>query len=527
MINIQNKISQIRNLPEDFFNPDISNVNNPELLKNINDGSELFYQYLLDKTKKITIYADIDLDGITSSSIMYQWIKKYHNKTKINISQRNEGHGVKSDKLFSTDLLIIIDSSSNECDEAHKIINNGIAKDILIIDHHPTDGNINNINNVILINQQQPNDGYPNKELSGAMLTIKFLEFIENKYNMKSYVNNFLDLGAISIISDVMSVLNMENRYYYYTGMNVIKNIGIANLLHKMHVNCCHVSSQDIGFKLNKALNSKLRLQDINSNFKLIIDYNENNDNDKIVDNILDSIKLREQIEKEIIDSLSTIIDTDGVLIVQNNYKKNINILNNFNGVIASKLTDIHNKNVLVVNESLKGSGRSYNNYNFKSYINKSNYAKAQGHEGAFGVTISNIQALEDYFNNNIPVFDKIKDYEIELSLKDISKKTFDEVNELQYLIGKDFNKIKFKINNILINEIKQTSGLRTYYNTIKPKSYIRFINNSGNNDIKKGQICNLYGYIEKHNYFGKDYYEVNCYNIDIIDNGEDNDWGF
>lgn len=554
MKDIENEILKIRKLPNNFFNPNISDINNPKDLLNIDKASEVFYNYI-NNDKKITIVIDVDIDGIMATTIMYKWLEKYgKNNVKICHHQRNMGHGVIPDRVNKTDLLIVVDSSSNSISEVEEILKNNKAKDILILDHHETnnimisdgyieendnygndvltpnykyDAEMNRIEGVILINPHQPEDEYLNKDLSGAMVCFKFLEYIESKYNIKEYTKELMDFAAISIISDVMNVSNMENRYYYYNGCEAIKNLGLANLMDKLRADCFNVNSTDIAFKLNKAINSTLRLQDILSVFRLILNY-KTEDDDILIDKILKNIKLRENIENDIISSISILHDSYGVILAQNNYSGDKDIANNFNGVIASKMVEEHKKNVVIVNSSLRGSCRGYNGFNFKDYINESGFAVGAGHQGAFGIEIKDLESLKRYIIDHPPIIKKSEEYDIEIKLKDLSKTFFKEIMRIQYLTGNGFDKIKFKIPDITIKEIKETSGNNKYYITDKSKQYIRFLDKlSVDKNIKVGNEICVYCTLNINNFFGKDYYECSCYNIDITSNLVDDEWGF
>lgn len=525
---IKNQVIEKRKLNNYFFEPEKDKTlpYNPALLKNIKSAYEIFIKYINDESSNILIYADPDIDGIMATSIMYKWIKNIHKKVQIIHHQRNKGHGVIPEKVQKTDLLIIVDSSSNSYDELKEIIDKKISKDIIIIDHHIIETDISDIKNVILINPHQIDDEYPNKNVSGALLTLKFLEYCEHNLEYK-YVDKLIDLAAISIVSDVMSVSEMENRYYYYKGTKVIQNDGIAALLEKTGTSCSYLNSDSLAFKLNKSLNSLLRLQDIRTIFKLILQY-QNEEQDNLIKKILDAIDTRENIEQDIISKISILYDGKGVILAQNNYNGINSISENFNGVIASKMAENNRKNVAIVNNELKGSARAFNNYNFKDYINNSNCASGIGHQGAFGIKINDLDGLKKYIIDHPPVFEINTEFEIELELKNLSKSFFKDIKEIQYLVGNGFDKIRFKIKNIEIADIKTTKGGTTYYLTNKPKQYIRFLDKRIEpNNISVGNICDMYCTIDLNNYFGKDYYECSCYNIDIIDDKINDDWGF
>lgn len=522
MKDLKEKIIQTRNLHPHFFNPTIEDIYDEGLLKNVDEACELLNKYISNKSK-ISIVIDTDMDGIMATMIMYQWLSDLVNP-KIIAHQRNQGHGVIVKNVKPTDLLIIVDSSSNSDTEVKEILSKKLAKDILIIDHHIVEGSMASIKGVYLVNSQQDGDLYPNKELSGAMTVFKVLQHMEKMYfypNKSITTQDLSDLAAISIISDVMDVSEIENRYYYYEGLRKVKNRGILLLMRKLHMFGYKVNSHDLAFKFNKAINSMLRLQNIYAIFNLLLEQ----DDDKIdamLNSIIDLMDKRDVIEKDIMENLIELYSDDYNIVLQNNYKNNI-ISSNFNGVVASKLVDANHKNVMIVNPNYSGSARAYEGYNLKDYIDNSDVAVGVGHQGAFGIKIKDLDKLKSYFIDHPPIFEKSSEYDFELNLKDISKDLFKDVQDAEFLTGKGYDKIKFKINNIQITDIKESSSGKQYYE-IDKKNYIRVYTDE---DYQINDIITVYCNLDLSNFFGTDYYSFYCYNSKFITHETDEEWGF
>lgn len=522
MKDLQSKIIEARNLHPHFFNPQLEDTNDTGLIKNINEACELLNKHIKSNSR-ISIVIDPDIDGIMSSMIMYKWLSDISNP-KLIVHQRNKGHGVIVENVKPTDLLIIVDSSSNSEEEVKEILKTKLAKDVLIIDHHETNATINLIPHVILINVHQTDDYYPNKELSGAMTVFKVLQHIEKlyKYPTKQITTNDLsDLAAISIVSDVMDVSEIENRYYYYDGIRRIKNRGILLLMRKLDVFGFKVNSHDLAFKFNKAINSMLRLHQIYSIFNLLL--TEADDKiEVIIDDIVELMEKRDNIEKDIMDSLTELYVDDYNMVLQSNYP-NPTISGNFNGVIASKLVDANKKNVMIVNSNYSGSARSFNNYFLKDYIDNSQVANGAGHQGAFGIKIKDLEKLKSYFIDHPPVFEMPKEYDFELRLKDVSKNLFEEIQEIEYLTGKGFDKVKFKITDIKITDIKESMSGKKYYE-IDNKNYIRVYDDT---KYEINDIITVYCNLDLSDFFGKKYYSFYCFNSEKTGHEVDEEWGF
>lgn len=155
---------------EVFLNPNLSCVNSPSLLSNINQGAELLYNVLQNDASKILIIVDSDCDGYTSSTIIYNYIEDVAPNADVNYwLHEHKEHGLEDhiEKLIETNvkysLIILPDSSSNDF-QYHESLKE-INTPVLVLDHHITDVKLSD--NAIVINNQL-SEHYTNKHLTGA-----------------------------------------------------------------------------------------------------------------------------------------------------------------------------------------------------------------------------------------------------------------------------------------------------------------------------------------------------------------------
>jgi len=124
-------------------------------------------------------------------------------------------------------LVICPDSSSNDYDY-HKML---ADKDIpvLVLDHHLAD----HISEYAITINNQLSD-YPNKELSGVGVVWQFCRYIDSMFNI-NYADDFLDLVALGLDADMMSLRSLETRYLITKGFKKenIKNPFIDYMLDK------------------------------------------------------------------------------------------------------------------------------------------------------------------------------------------------------------------------------------------------------------------------------------------------------
>lgn len=157
--------------------------------------------------ERIILYGDSDLDGASSVVILKETIETLGGK---NIrayfpNREKEGYGLnqkalKSFKKESPALLILMDcgiANFNEIVQAREI---GI--DVIVIDHHEILDKVPEAN--IVIDPKQSGDNYPFKGFSTGSLCFKLAESIFGKKILPHLKSNFLELAALSIISDMM-----------------------------------------------------------------------------------------------------------------------------------------------------------------------------------------------------------------------------------------------------------------------------------------------------------------------------------
>lgn len=130
---------------------------------------------------------------------------------------------------------------------------------VLILDHHIKESESVIPENMILINNQtSPN--YKNKELCGGGVTWQFCRALDDFF-LKDFANDYIDLAALSIIGDMMSLLNFENQYIIQTGLNNIKNKMFKTLLDKQSFSMGgQITPIKIAFYIVPLINAMIRV---------------------------------------------------------------------------------------------------------------------------------------------------------------------------------------------------------------------------------------------------------------------------
>ena len=178
---------------------------------------------------------DADCDGYTSSAILLNYLHDIlpaWTETKVEyILHDGKQHGLCDciDKAKQYDLIFVPDAGTNDIAE-HKILHD-LNIPVIILDHHEVETK-DKYENAILINNQYSN--YPNKYLSGAGVTWQFCRYLDSLLHV-NYANKYLDLVALGLTADMMSLTIFETKHLITKGFSedFIKNPFIYTMAEK------------------------------------------------------------------------------------------------------------------------------------------------------------------------------------------------------------------------------------------------------------------------------------------------------
>lgn len=375
----------------DFLFPNANQLHDPFLL---NDMSKAVYRILkaIENNERILIFGDYDVDGITSTTIMYNTLKFLKANVFYKIPLRNEGYGLSLSSLenaiaeYNCSLIVTVDngSSSHEAvDYAKKV---GI--DVIVTDHHDI---LNKHPNCLaFINPKRTDSTYPFDKLSGAGVAFKLAHALlkESKYSFDQLLLDLLELAAVGTVADLMPLIE-ENRAIVSLGtkkltVNPSRNFGF--FLQNLSIQ--KVDSSAIGFSIGPILNSSGRIGNPNDAVELL---SGNKLDSLLVKDLINYNELRKKLTHEQVALAERNIE-------KNNLLKNdiLVICDDFNdgiiGIIASRISSKYHKPCIVISYNGRASCRSVPNTNFSiiNVIDQQSYflEKFGGHDAAAGFSI-------------------------------------------------------------------------------------------------------------------------------------------
>ena len=214
-----------------FLHPDESCLQSWKDLTNIEKGINLVKQ-TINSPGAYAIIGDCDMDGVASFAILYQYLKRLNPNKEIDwFIHSGKQHGLSDqiENLEGKDYEVIWcpDSGSNDGKYVEMFPNSIIC----CLDHHILEDDSPVPNNMIIINNQtSPN--YHNKDLCGGGVTWQFCRALDYLYN-NDWAKDYVDLCALSLIGDMMSMLNYENQYLVKKGLQCINNFAFQVLVDK------------------------------------------------------------------------------------------------------------------------------------------------------------------------------------------------------------------------------------------------------------------------------------------------------
>lgn len=437
---------------KEFLSDQPQKTYDPFQIKNMHLAIEKIKEHI-DQERKIIIFGDYDVDGISSTALLVEFLENITPDIDYYIPDRfSEGYGLNNEAILHIkekmqgDLIITVDNGVNSYNEVAYAKKIGL--DVIVTDHH----NIPELlPECIILNVKQKEDQYPFKELCGCGLAFKIIQALQRKHNLpKTYLAKALDLVALATIADLVPLID-ENRTMVKYGlkhMNANKRLGLIKIREELGLENQEITAGKIAYNIAPCFNAAGRIDNADLGIKLLLEKNENqakilakklvqlNNNRKVIQTKGEEI-CKQLVEKHYKDDDFLVLKTE-------------DISEGVIGIIAGKIKEIFYKPTLVITKGedgyLKGSGRSIKGINLYQEMKKNSdlFVGFGGHEMACGFSIKeeHIEELRKRLNNQ---------------MKPIKKDQPDIFVPKVHIIA------EMKSNELSIDVIKQLSKLEPY----------------------------------------------------------------
>ena len=417
------RIIRNRDITEDaeinqYLNGTLDDIPSWKSLKDIDKAVEIISQKI-DLGTRMRIIGDYDIDGVTATYILLKGFKRLGANVDTYIPDRiADGYGIHNHliekaKEDGVDTIVTCDNGISAADQIAFAKKMGMT--VVVTDHHEVpfedteEGRKYKLPLAdVIINPKQSDCTYPNKNICGAVVAMKLVFALYEKYGIpESEKEDYLEPAAIATVGDIMD-LQGENRILVKEGLLRLphtKNKGLKALIRAIGLENQKISSYDIGFRLGPCINASGRLDTAKRALELL---NASNRREAVtlaadLKELNDSRKemTEEGVEEAVRQIESSSWKDDQVLVV---YLPECH--ESIAGIIAGRIKERYYRPTFVLTKGeagVKGSGRSIEAYDMFAEMSRCRelFTKFGGHKLAAGLSLEeeNVEVFRKRIN--------------------------------------------------------------------------------------------------------------------------------
>lgn len=397
---IRNRGIEGRENIERYLYGDLDSLYSPWLLKDMRPAVDILKRKLKEG-QKIRIVGDYDIDGVCSTYILYQALKRLGGNVDYAIPDRiKDGYGINESMIRAAaedgiDTILTCDNGISAFSQIQTAKDFGMT--VIVTDHHevPADGEREILPPAdAMIDPKQRSCSYPFPEICGAVVAYKLVQALyeESGVSREEWLE-LLEFAAIATVGDVMK-LQDENRMIVKYGLKKLghtKNLGLKKLAEKTNLDLSSITAYHIGFVIGPCLNAGGRLQTAKLALSMFLAKDEETA-EELAQELKDLNDMRKDMTEHWTAEAKVLADTqyrnDKVLVI---FLPDCH--ESLAGIIAGRLREYCQKPAIVLTrseEAVKGSGRSIESYHMFQKLSevKDLMLKFGGHPMAAGLSL-------------------------------------------------------------------------------------------------------------------------------------------
>ena len=371
----------------------------------------------MSRGEKIAVFGDYDVDGITATCLLTDFLRRHGADVVSYIPGRlEEGYGLNPIAIHQlhaegVKLIVTVDCGITAVSEAELCKQLGI--DLVITDHHECKQTLPAA--IAVVDPHRCDGGYPHKNLSGVGMAFKLASALCG--SQETVLEEYADMVCLGTVADVMP-LQGENRVFVARGLESLahtKRPGIAALMAECGCAPETVSASSIGFMLAPRINAAGRMGQIDLAVELFL----TDDPDKAAEaarGLCELNRQRQAVESEIYRQAVSMLPMgkppEAIVLADESWHQGVV------GIVASRIAEEYACPTFLIcldGEHGKASSRSHGGFNlFASLSALSPLLESYGgHELAAGFTISRANIPEfrrqicalaaQYYTDDVP----------------------------------------------------------------------------------------------------------------------------
>jgi len=441
----------------EYFNPTFSSIHNGFSMIDMERAVRRIHRALSNR-ERILIFGDYDVDGITSTTLLREFLTAIGADVRYYIPHRiEEGYGLKPFHIANVvkkndiHLIITVDCGSGSYEAVLEA--NRLGIDTIITDHHAVSDPPPPA--AAVVNPQRRDCTAGVECLAGVGVAFLLLVCLRKHLREAGYwsdgeepnLKSLCDLVALGTVADIVPLIN-ENRVLTKIGLEVInKNPrpGIRALIQASGIRKPFISAEDIAFRLAPRLNAAGRMDHANLGVRLLeaADFEEAKD---LAESVSRLNTQRQNIENQVLKRIGMYLEEKPQLLSR---KSMVLASDDWHegvlGIVASRLARSYWRPVVLLtfkNGMGKGSARSIPSIDLYRAISACDSCLSGfgGHPMAAGLSMApgHLEAFREAFESAVSemapteAFEPFLDIDYELKLDMISNGLLDELESLQ-----------------------------------------------------------------------------------------------
>ncbi|MCP5523072.1 MAG: single-stranded-DNA-specific exonuclease RecJ [Verrucomicrobiales bacterium] len=395
-----------------FLKPRLRSLSDPFLLPNLRLAVDRLWR-ARERTERITIFGDYDVDGVTATALLLQVMRRLGWRVDAYLPHRlDEGYGLTQDAVANClergrpDLLLAVDCGSTATDTIRWLKDHRV--DVVVLDHHqvaePPPAA------VALVNPQLNPPG-PNslRELCSVGLAFKLAHGLVKEGRRRGLaeaeridLRTLLDFVALGTLADLVPVV-AENRILVTAGierLNATRRPGLQALREVAQITNA-IGPFEVGFQLAPRLNAAGRLEDATEALDLLMAEDEGRAR-RIAQSLDSRNRERQNLERGIAEEVIGAIKARfnpkrDFVIVEGQLLWHVGVV----GIVASRVLHEFYRPVIILGgdgHEWRGSGRSVEGFDLAAALRECGdlLVRHGGHAMAAGLTIDPVN-LPDF----------------------------------------------------------------------------------------------------------------------------------
>ena len=354
----------------------------------------------MSRGEKIAVFGDYDVDGITATCLLSDFLRRHGADVVSYIPGRmEEGYGLNPIAIHQlhaegVKLIITVDCGITAINEAQLCKELGI--DLVITDHHECKETLPEA--IAVVDPHRPDGGYPHMTLSGVGVAFKLAAALCG--SQEEVLEDYADMVCLGTVADVMP-LQGENRVFVSRGLQSrqrTRRPGIAALMKESGCAPEAVTASSIGFMLAPRINAAGRMGKIELAIELFLTKDAERAT-YLAKALCDLNKQRQAVESEIYDQTVAMLRSqpipEAIVLAGETWHQGVV------GIVASRIAEEYSCPTFLIcmdGDHGKASSRSYGGFNLFSALNTLSplLESYGGHELAAGFTISR-ENIDDF----------------------------------------------------------------------------------------------------------------------------------